>query len=298
MVSVELIGGLGNQMFQYAIGRRLSLEKNTELKLDISPFSTYNVHKYELKNFNILEKFCENAEIEEFQLLKMNHPLKKIYRSILWRLKNKKNLKFNLIKEPNFHYDDNILNNLQGNIYLSGYWQSEKNFTSIEHILREEFRPRIPLSLESKVVEKNVNDSEYESVSIHIRRGDYITNPKANVVHGVLPLDYYHRAINLIEERIDNPFYYIFSDDPEWVQHNLKINKKCYYVAHNGAEKSYEDMYLMSQCKHNIIANSTFSWWGAWLNNNSQKIVIAPQKWFATSNFNTRDLIPDSWIRL
>lgn len=296
MVSVEIIGGLGNQMFQYAIGRRLSLEKNTEMKLDISLFSTYDIHKYGLNNFNIVENYCNNNEIEEFQLLKIKHPLRKIYRSLLWKLENKETSGFVLIKEKKSHYDDNIFNNLQSNVYLSGYWQSEKNFKSIEYILREEFKPRFPLSFKSNVVRKNVNDTE--SVSIHIRRGDYITNLEANAVHGVLPLDYYHKAISLIEEKINNPFYYIFSDDPEWVKQNLQMDQKCYYVTHNGSERAYEDMHLMSQCKHNIIANSTFSWWGAWLNNNPNKIIIAPHRWFSNNKVNTRDLIPDSWMRL
>jgi len=143
---------------------------------------------------------------------------------------------------------------------------------------------------EQKIKEKN-------SVSLHIRRGDYLTMQKAIDTIGVCPLDYYDKAIREITRKIKNPTFFIFSDDINWVKENLKTNSPTIFVS-GGKLKDYEELILMSKCKHNIIANSSFSWWGAWLNNNPNKIVIAPKKWFKDTSKNTRDLIPESWLKL
>ncbi len=138
----------------------------------------------------------------------------------------------------------------------------------------------------------------FKSVSLHIRRGDYVSNKVTNQVHGVCDLNYYSHAISYIAERISNTHLFVFSDDPEWAKGNLKTEIPTFFVDNNRADKDYEDLKLMRQCKHNIIANSSFSWWGAWLNQNAGKIVIAPKKWFNDKSINTKDLIPEKWIRL
>ena len=135
-------------------------------------------------------------------------------------------------------------------------------------------------------------------VSIHIRRGDYVNDSHTNSVHGTCGLDYYQNAMKLISGRVDKPTFFCFSDDIEWAKNKLHAQYPIIYVDHNGLDNASEDMRLMSQCKHNIIANSSFSWWGAWLNSNPDKIVIAPTKWFQKEDYDTRDLIPAGWIRL
>jgi hypothetical protein len=136
-----------------------------------------------------------------------------------------------------------------------------------------------------------------ESVSLHIRRGDFVSNRKTNEIHGVLPLEYYYEAIRLITNQVRNPEFFIFSDDIPWVRENLLVPKKVNFVEHPTSNRDYEDLILMSNCKHHIIANSSFSWWGAWLSQNPVKRVIAPREWYRIV-IDTRDLLPEEWIKL
>ena len=136
------------------------------------------------------------------------------------------------------------------------------------------------------------------SISLHIRRGDYVIKKRYQEVYAECTLDYYKRGVEEITKRYENPTLFIFSDDPDWVKANLKLDYESVYVDINSGEKSYADMRLMSSCNHNVIANSSFSWWGAWLNNNPEKIVIAPEKWFKDDSINQKDVIPESWIRI
>nr|VFK65587.1 MAG: Glycosyl transferase family 11 [Candidatus Kentron sp. TUN] len=134
---------------------------------------------------------------------------------------------------------------------------------------------------------------------MHIRRGDYVSDKEANTLIGTCSLDYYQRAVRLLQERIEsNPRFYVFSDDPDWVQANLRLDGQMHIVRHNNTDTNFEDLRLMSACSHHIIANSTFSWWGAWLNPSPQKIVIAPARWFKSDKLDDRDLIPSSWLRI
>jgi hypothetical protein len=133
---------------------------------------------------------------------------------------------------------------------------------------------------------------------MHIRRGDYVSLKISNELHGVLPLEYYYNAIELIKKQNPNITVFVFSDDIPWVKENLKLKDKCVYVDFNSGENSVFDMFLMSLCKHNIIANSSFSWWGAWLNQNKNKIIVAPENWFAKKEMLNNDLIPDAWRKL
>ena len=199
------------------------------------------------------------------------------------------------IREKQYHFDPKILT-MPGSIYLDGYWQSEKYFSDIADIIKNEFRVKLPQTEENRRVAQQITSCE--SVSLHVRRGDYLTDAKTNTIHGTCELDYYARCIERLTQQVHHPYFFIFSDDPEWVAKNLKITHPTTFVAHNGPEKSYEDLRLMSQCRHNIIANSSFSWWGAWLNSNSNKIIYTPKKWFCDPNLNTKDLIPATWQKL
>ena len=175
-----------------------------------------------------------------------------------------------------------------------GYWQSERYFGSYEKQIRSDFRFIESLDKKNKNILNVINKSN--SVSIHARRGDYELNKKIKEYHGLLSVAYYKKAIEIINKIIINPTYFVFSDDPEWVKNSLKINNAT-YIDWNKGLRSHIDMQLMSNCKHNIIANSSFSWWGAWLNNNPNKIVVAPKKWFKNSKAQkgSEDLIPKTW---
>lgn len=289
MIIVKLIGGLGNQMFQYAAGRALAHKYKTELKLDIRDFKNYTLRSYDLNHFGIIENFATSSDLSRV-LLHSEGLATKIFKQIINNIRHSKPIKY--IKEGEYDFQQNILK-LSDNVYLDGYWQSEKYFQEIESTIRKEFSFLNPLTPTSQDFMEKIKASE--SVSLHVRRGDYVSDPKTNSVHGVCGIEYYCSAIDIIIKNVENPCFFVFSDDPEWAYSNIKPEFPTTYVRYNDYSRDYEDMCLMSMCKHNIIANSSFSWWGAWLNGNPEKTVIAPKKWFNSKDLNTRDLLPDKW---
>jgi len=293
MIITKLIGGLGNQMFQYAMARALAQKLGYELKLDISAYKNQqNVtyRSYELGDFNIQENFSTEQEINNLKFSKSKIPT--ILRKLFNIPKHKKAESYAI--ETQFHFDPLMLN-LKNPVYLEGCWQSEKYFNDIEDILKKEFTLKIELDDKNKDILKEIESSN--SISIHLRRGDYVLNKETNDFHGVCNIDYYKKTIEYISQQTSAPYFFIFSDEPEWVYDNFKLDNKSFIIDNNKAKGIY-DLILMKSCKHNIIANSTFSWWAAWLNNNRSKIVIAPQKWFNKSGINTDYLLPDNWIKI
>ena len=289
MIIVKLIGGLGNQLFQYSLGRRLSEIHKTRLKIDISGFESYKLHKYSLWPFNIQENFASATEIRAMA------PRGRLGRALAkkWPKKWPK-----YILEKHFYFDPAILN-LPDGVYLEGYWQSEKYFSDIAEIIRREFTVKNPSAGKDKELEGRI--ASCQSVSLHIRRGDYVSNPKTKQIYGFCDLDYYQRCIEQIAQMVENPYFFVFSDDSEWASKNLKLSYPVIAVNHNTADKNYEDLRLMSRCKHHIIANSTFSWWGAWLDPGKDKTVLAPRQWFAPTaqvSMKLADLFPPGWIPL
>ncbi len=290
MIITKLIGGLGNQMFQYAVGRRLAHVLGTELKLDISGFNNYKLRTYSLGNLNIREKY---ASPEEVAALTRPTMLERMRAKLL--RKQPRPAATYIREKKKFHFDSDILNLADG-VYLDGSWQSEKYFSDIAGIIRQEFSVKIPQADKNKELAGLI--ATCEAVSLHIRRGDYVSNPHTRQVHGVCEIDYYFRCIEYLTRTIKNPHFFVFSDDPEWARENLKLAYRMTLVDHNGVEKHYEDLRLMSQCKHHIIANSTFSWWGAWLSRNKNKIVLAQERWANSDYYDVKDLIPQKWIKL
>ena len=291
MIIVKIIGGLGNQLFQYALGRAAAYRKNTLLKMDINSFKTYTLHKYALSNFNIIESFATEEEIRNMT----NTNGIKYWPSKFKHLFKPYHAK-SFVKESDFAFDPNIMN-LPTDVYLDGYWQSEKYFYDIRNILLEDFSPLIPFDKKNRqYIESIIN---VNSISIHVRRRDYISNPQTFSCHGVCDKEYYKSAISFFSNKIKKPHFFIFSDDIEWTKNNFKLNYPAEFMDYNLINnKNCNDLFLMSYCKHNIIANSSFSWWAAWLNRNPNKIVVAPKKWFNDPNINTKDLIPESWLRV
>lgn len=291
MVVIKLIGGLGNQMFQYAAGRRLAYVLGVELKLDISWFENQNLRKYDLWVFNIQEHFASPEEVALLTVQKQGIT----ERVVRCALRKQPKRPRTYIREKNFHFDPDIVCLSEG-VYLDGYWQSEKYFKDIEAVIQHEFAVNSPQTGKNKELAELI--ASCETVSLHIRRGDYVSNPQTNQVHGICDLNYYFRCVEQLTQKVKNPHFFIFSDESEWARENLNLPNQTTFVDHNRTDKNYEDMRLMSQCKHHIIANSAFSWWGAWLNQNPCKIVLAPKKWFNSVDYNTNDLILDGWLKI
>ena len=287
MIIVNLKGGLGNQMFQYALGKSLSIKYNRILKFDLN-FYKENLDAHVTKRNFELEHFSVKADPATKQDLKF----KKSNRVTNFFTSNK----FKIYNDLNFGGTIESNNSI---VYFDGFWQSELFFQDIRNLLLREFTPKISLDADNMFWINSI--SRCNSISVHIRRGDYITNSSANSFHGVCSIEYYKSAIRYIQDIVDNPIFYFFSDDMTWVKENFYNGLQNYnFVEGNIGENSYLDIRLMSFCKHNIVANSTFSWWGAWLNTNVDKVVIAPLMWFSDSDQNskTKNLIPSSWVRI
>jgi len=290
---VKLVGGLGNQMFQYAAARAASCRTKIPFKLDITFYKKSNLRSYRLNHFNIIENIATEDDIKRFIIPSKRKTLQ--YCNYIIKKKIFCSNSFRRIKQISTKYCQDIFN-IKGSSYITGYWQSEKYFIDKTEIIRKE------LTVKNEPDEKNSKYlkfiNETNSVSLHIRRGDYAYNPEAYKTYGLLDLDYYTKAIEYISDRVKRINIFAFSDDISWVKKEIKTRFPIYYIDFNGADKDYEDLRLMYNCKHHIIANSSFSWWGAWLSDNPRKIVIAPMNWYAKRDINSEDIYGNNWIRL
>ncbi len=290
MILVELIGGMGNQMFQYAAAKSLALHHKEQLRLVANDGTGKNIpegipqRQFDLHHFHLPDSPASAAEI---RYLSSISALEKIIE------KAKPNYKRRIYREPFFHYDVNFFE-ARPTVFLKGLWQSEKYFDRYKNDIREIFRFSDDLITSLKEVTDKM--SEQHSIAVHIRRGDYLAKVSLQVL-GLMPIEYYKKGMELLSSKIIDPVFYIFSDDIGWAKENLKMDNAV-FVSGSITKHHIEDLFLMSQCKHNIIANSSFSWWGAWLNNHPQKIVIAPKKWFNQGPKDTQDLIPGEWIKI
>ena len=290
MIIVRVTGGLGNQMFQYAMYK--SLEKKGKLvKLDSKSFyETKKEHNgYELERiFDIKPNKPTKEDLEKFDENNI---------STLFKIKRK------LFGDKKFVYDtkEYVFNKdvyKLKNSYLNGYWQSIKYFEGIENDIKKDFQFKNQLDNKNLEILNEIENSN--SISIHIRRGDYMSHENYNMYGCIATPTYYKKAIKVIEEKVENPTFFVFSNDMDWVKKNIQINSRVFYIDINSGNGSYKDMQLMSNCKHNIIANSSFSWWGAWLNENKNKIVIAPKKWINREDVDSDkiELFCEGWTLL
>lgn len=290
MIKVILSGGLGNQMFEYAAGRALSIHHNTELSIDLyllKKKTKATTRHYELSVFDIKPpirtSILNKIAVKVFGTMHS----KTIKKSFLNRL--------GIFRDEKAQYYDTKFANLPKDTTLFGYFQNENYFKEISRQLKVDFTFRTPLTGKNDKIRHKIEQEN--SVSIHIRRGDYI-NTNTNLP--ILDLSYYKKAIEYIISEIDNPYFFIFSDGIEWVKINLDLsNLNHEFIDWNKNEHSYIDMQLMSLCKNNIIANSSFSWWAGWLNNNPDKMVIAPRKWYkGDTGIYPDGFLPKEWITL
>lgn len=268
-------------MFQYAIGKYLALKNITTLKLDVSELEQDKLRDYELAIFNI-----SGSIASRFTMMFIRIFNNRIISKILGQY-------YLYIKQQDLYFNEKILLK-KGNIYLDGYWQSENYFKEIRNIIIKDFTIKFEPDKRNKSMIEKIKNSN--SVCIHIRRGDYISNAKTNKFHGSCSLKYYYNAIGIIIKKVKNPTFFIISDDSQWTKENLKLKYPTTYININSPKKGHEDLRLMLNCKHFIIANSSFSWWGAWLSNNPNKIVCAPKRWFKSTHEG--DIVPKSWIKV
>lgn len=281
MIISKITGGLGNQLFQYAVGKSAALFHNVTLKLDITAYENYKLHNgYRLDQFAIDAQIANTQEIEK--LKGKNHLLAKVL------------CKAGILKKKSYYaekertiYDEKVFSLEE--CYLDGYWQNEQYFLGIRELLLHELTPKLPLGQQAQAYLKQIKNTQ--SVSLHVRRGDYLNHPEI----GVLDLTYYQKAHDYMLSKIGNPIFYIFSNDQPWCKQNLKFIKNAVYIKDTQTE--IDDLMLMSQCQHNIVANSSFSWWGAWFNNYSEKIVLAPKKW-VVENPKGYKWSPNDWVEI
>lgn len=294
---VKLVGGLGNQMFQYAFAYALAKSFNINITLDMTWFEAVKNHEnvtpraFELDVFNINYEVATKEDLQKV----IPTPHRKKPQRFLWKFFGNEKYKpagNTYIQCSSYHFDKDLFV-YPDYIYYDGYFQNEKYFKPVRKELLQCFRSNIALDEKNQqMLDKIIAEN---SISIHVRRGDYVTLECANDFHGTCSLEYYQKAIEYITKRVKNPHFFLFSDDIEWTIKNLKIEYPFTVVDFNQG-KGWLDLNLMKSCKHNILANSSFSWWGAWLNENPNKIVIAPKKW--TTQRTKGSIMPKEWIKL
>ena len=287
MIAFKAQGGLGNQLFQYATARRLALQHDCPLVVDLHWFNCPRAGEtprpLELTHYRVIMRSATLREQVCWTPMRFR-----------WARYLQPILPLQLVREHGFSVNAEVLS-APPNSYLSGFWQSEAYFIDIREQLLTELNPVTPPGPEDLRVIERIQQGD--AVSVHVRRGDYVSLASASAYHGLCALDYYHKAIHYIASRVENPSLFVFSDDPAWTKANLQSSFPTYYVDHNMASDAFQDLRLMSLCRHHILANSSFSWWGAWLSRSQEGLVVAPERWYAVDR-PTPDLIPSRWIRM
>lgn len=284
-------------MFQYAFGRGVASRLKTDLIVDTSPYlrAAYDPHVYHdsvpcFENFNVNVRLARDSDMFGFVWLRKH---RNFFDPFYDKLRGKKTFLPFYYPEQGFTFDPKVFS--RNHTYFDGYWQTEKYFKHVADRLRAELTPSRPLSEYARSMLNEIRRAN--AVSIHVRRGDYISDPEINAYHGTCSPQYYQRAIHCIEQQVSSPHFFIFSNDYEWSVENFKFLNGSYTCVRGSDAKNYEDMHLMSRCRHHIIANSSFGWWGAWLNPSKEKQVVAPKRWFANvPKGDARDLFPEDWI--
>jgi hypothetical protein len=303
MIISQIFGGLGNQLFQYSFGRSMSILHNTDLLIDISkyegniPDPMRGIRQCSLEYFNIKAKTIKNkTELAGYiKLKKYNNTNLKFINKLLYlyrRIAPFYNINYITENARYYHrFNPKLLKIKNDNLYLCGYWQTEKYFINIEKTIREELSFKYKPDKINKNFINKINNTE--SVCLHVRHTDN-ANTKA-ALHGFLSFDYYQEAIKQLTKKIKNPEFFVFSDNPDWAQKNIRLDYPTCYILHNGEEKNHEDLRLMTYCKHHIIGNSTFSWWGAWLGKKAGQMIFAPRQYHTLIDTKNSDFYPRYW---
>ena len=295
-ILVRLIGGLGNQMFQYAAGKRMALLNGAALVLDTSAFRSYKLHRFSLQHFEL-----EAPEARDWEMRRIRG--EGGLRSLLARLGDWRGpviqtplSSLQKVVESGFEYDEKVLG-MRGSLYLDGYWQSPRYFEPIAEEIRKDFRVKTEPGPGNKEMAERILSTN--AVSLHVRRGDYTANAKTQSIHGGCSTAYYEAAVRRVCELEGDVCFFVFSDEIEWARQHLNLPGKPVFVDLNSALNNYDDLRLMSLCRHHIIANSSFSWWGAWLGR-PDGITIAPSRWMNDSakGPSAEGILPPPWIKI
>ena len=292
-IIAQLQGGLGNQLFQYAAARALSQKHHIPLLLDQGWFSkTYEdvtPREFLLSLMNVKGSFISYG-------IEIKRP-KKMYRLAqkFWPIDP-----FIFVEQIPFRFDPQLgkaPSFKQQNLYLMGYWQSYKYFESIKSILQTEISPKNPLDKHYQNYLEQIKTSK--SAMVHVRRGDYVNLASAAKVHGFIGLDYYQKGMQSILEKNPDTQFFVFSDDLQWAKENLPYQDKCRFIEPTSSvDAVIQELELMTHCQHHLIANSSLSWWAAWLSKNPNGSVICPSQWTTDTSINWSDLLPSSWQRI
>lgn len=308
MVIVRLKGGLGNQMFQYAAARALASARGVPLGLDLAAFDADPKRRFELDRLPISATVASPRLIfrvtsrpqtpGQRALCRAARALAKVAGLPPQRelaLLRPLGVERRVYSEPHFHFDP-AFQSLPAEVYLDGYWQSERYFAGIADELRRELTLGDAAPAEVRDLESAIRSTG--SVGVHVRRGDYVTEERTAAYHGTCDPDYYRAAAERVREVAERPHFFVFSDDPDWVRRHLAFLSPSTIIGQGDRARPHEDMRLLSRCRHAIIANSSFGWWGAWLTDHPGKRVVAPARWFQDPSIDTSDLIPARWMRL
>lgn len=294
------MGGLGNQMFQYAFAHALASKEKAVLKVDDSllldramPDEVVTHRDLVLdKVFDIDICLATKEDIEYFNGRKYSNFIGKLYNKFLWQFKKHK-----LIIEKTRTFEPEFVK-LKDDVCLVGSFQSELYFADCAQKIKNLYSFKKKLMPVSTTLAKQMRTTE--SVAIHVRRGDYVSSPLYSDVIGALSLEYYDKAIYLMKQQFPSSVFFIFSDDINWCKETfVKYNLPFVYVGDEQAgEHAANYLQLMTMCKHFIISNSTFAWWGAWLSGNTSKTIIAPNRWFKKEEYNNNNIVPENWIKI
>jgi hypothetical protein len=297
MIIVKLQGGLGNQMFQYALGRELQRRNGGRLALDLIllldrfPRSDVIFRNYDLDIFRIQPQLTLLSKLAQWL------PVPLLYScgsAALNRLRNQLGTQQYIMGPVPFRKE--VLE-ARGNIYLDGHWQSPKYFAGSEDVLRHEFAVKQPLSPAGKRVA--VQMASVDSICVNVRRTDFVTLPASIKTHGFVGQEYYMRGIEQIAPLLKNPHIFVTSDDVGWCRENLHFDYPTTVLGHEyQGYKFGEYLTLMAQCKHFLIPNSSFAWWAVWLNRSDDKMVVCPKNWYRDPKIDSSDLIPPQWTRI
>lgn len=293
MIVVQLLGGLGNQMFQYAVGRHLAYINNSRLKLDRSfldnrvPIRNFTARNYELSIFNIPSSI---TELSNFPAYDSSKSIKSIPNRLLHFLQIYFS-GYSYIKEFDSGFNSKLLKR-KGELYLDGYWQSFKYFDAIKDIIQEDFSFKNIYDGDFKIISDQITSTN--SICVHIRRTDYLNDK----ILGVDQNKYLKAAFDIMLNTVENPSFFVFSDDIEWCMKNIQEDFRVSFVSKSNSDSLDYDFQLMTLCKHFIIANSSFSWWAAWLSKSKNKIVIAPKTWTLNNSIDINSILPENWVKI
>lgn len=292
MIVVKMQGGLGNQFFQYATGRAIAERLRCHLFLDISWYRRLpkgaTPRAWELGRYPILAECLDPDEEKSTWFWSMERLGCLIRLKGQWRWARS-------FREAEADYDARLAH-LGLNRALEGYWQNPSYFDTMSSSLRQELQPSEPMGLRDVQIAEQILSCPQHAVAVHVRRGDYLHGVHG-AHHGTCDDAYYLRAFEHMRRQLAAPRFFVFSDDPDWVASRSDIFGGAMMVSHNGAERAFQDVRLMSLCRAHIIANSSFSWWGAWLSSHPDKRVVAPKRWLA-NGASMPSLVPAEWVRL